>query len=136
MSYTPTNWKKGDVVTSEKLNNMESGIAGAGQLVVEFSWNYDGADPVLVANKTISEINAFVEENGCTNITGIILFAGETADKGGRVLPLKQYANVGYMPNKCIFQNVSLGTSTIDFGIYEIDENGANFYELHYPINS
>lgn len=33
MSYTPTEWKTGDVITAEKLNNMESGIAGAGGLL-------------------------------------------------------------------------------------------------------
>lgn len=26
MSYTPTNWQTGDVITAEKLNNMEAGI--------------------------------------------------------------------------------------------------------------
>lgn len=26
MSYTPTEWKTGDVITADKLNNMESGI--------------------------------------------------------------------------------------------------------------
>lgn len=30
MSYTPTEWKTGDVITAEKLNNIESGIVGAG----------------------------------------------------------------------------------------------------------
>lgn len=30
MSYDPTNWKSGDVVTSAKLNKMEQGIANAG----------------------------------------------------------------------------------------------------------
>ena len=35
MSYTPTEWKTGDVITAEKLNNMESGIV-AGQNNVEF----------------------------------------------------------------------------------------------------
>ena len=29
MSYTPTNWKRGDVITAEKLNNMEQGIRNA-----------------------------------------------------------------------------------------------------------
>ena len=29
MSYNKTNWKSGDVVTSEKLNKMENGIADA-----------------------------------------------------------------------------------------------------------
>lgn len=27
MSYTPTNWQTGDVITAEKLNKMEGGIA-------------------------------------------------------------------------------------------------------------
>jgi len=29
MTYTPTNWKRGDVVTSEKLNKLENGVASA-----------------------------------------------------------------------------------------------------------
>ena len=28
MSYTPTDWKTGDTIFAEQLNNMESGIAG------------------------------------------------------------------------------------------------------------
>ena len=28
-TYVPTNWKTGDVITATKLNNMETGIAGA-----------------------------------------------------------------------------------------------------------
>lgn len=34
MSYTPTNWKAGDVVTSAKLNKMEQGIAAGGGIRV------------------------------------------------------------------------------------------------------
>lgn len=34
MSYTPTNWKTGDVVTSEKLNKLENGVATAGGVLV------------------------------------------------------------------------------------------------------
>ena len=30
MSYTPTEWKSGDVITSAKLNKLEQGVAGAG----------------------------------------------------------------------------------------------------------
>lgn len=30
MSYEPTNWKTGDVVTSAKLNKLEQGVAGGG----------------------------------------------------------------------------------------------------------
>lgn len=34
MSYTPTNWKAGDIVTSAKLNKMEQGIAASGGIRV------------------------------------------------------------------------------------------------------
>lgn len=30
MSYTKTNWNNGDVITAEKLNNIESGVEAAG----------------------------------------------------------------------------------------------------------
>lgn len=37
MSYTPTTWATGDVITEEKLNNIESGILNApGVAVFEF----------------------------------------------------------------------------------------------------
>lgn len=30
MSYTPTEWSSGDLITAERLNKMENGIAGSG----------------------------------------------------------------------------------------------------------
>lgn len=42
MSYEPTNWKAGDVVTSAKLNKMEQGIAaGGGIRIVHLTTNDD-----------------------------------------------------------------------------------------------
>lgn len=48
MSYTPTTWATGDVITAEKLNNIENGIANAGSgtsagnaVVFEFTATYD-----------------------------------------------------------------------------------------------
>lgn len=34
MGYEKTNWKTGDVVTSEKLNNLENGVADAGDYII------------------------------------------------------------------------------------------------------
>ena len=34
MSYTPTNWKDGDLVTSAKLNKIEQGIAAGGGILI------------------------------------------------------------------------------------------------------
>lgn len=37
MAYTPTVWATGDVITAEKLNKAENGIAAAGAYIVEMS---------------------------------------------------------------------------------------------------
>ena len=53
MSYTPTEWATGDVVTADKLNKIEEGIAGAvGVLVATCDPTTDTLD------KTWSDINA------------------------------------------------------------------------------
>lgn len=53
MSYTPTDWKNGDIITEERLDHMEQGIAdansGSGVLVV--------TDTEGTLNKTWQEIN-------------------------------------------------------------------------------
>jgi len=51
MSYEPTVWKKGDIVTSEKLNKIENGIANCGNIMVV---NYD--PEVNRTDKTWQEI--------------------------------------------------------------------------------
>ena len=35
MAYTPTEWKDGDVITAEKLNNIESGITESDFFIVK-----------------------------------------------------------------------------------------------------
>ena len=49
MAYTPTTWATGDVITQEKLNNIEQGIV---QAVLGVGWNDDGSG----LNKTWQEI--------------------------------------------------------------------------------
>lgn len=45
MAYTPTEWATGDVITAEKLNKAENGIAAATTVVcqVEFSEDHSSA---------------------------------------------------------------------------------------------
>lgn len=73
MSYEPTNWKSGDVVTSAKLNKMEQGIANAGGALVVA--NNNGT-----LNKTWKEIHdaaplVWVEEDGGYFALGAVLEA-------------------------------------------------------------
>ena len=53
MSYEPTNWKTGDVVTSAKLNKLENGVADAGGVLAVHSV-YEDENRVL--DKTWNEI--------------------------------------------------------------------------------
>lgn len=66
MSYEPTNWKSGDVVTSAKLNKLEQGVADAcGGLIVHASLTFDKtSDSVVLSNveETIDEILAAIAE--------------------------------------------------------------------------
>ena len=58
MSYTPTQWKSGDVVTSEKLNKMEGGIAAGNLFVVtvDYAENSTEENLVYTSDKSAGEI--------------------------------------------------------------------------------
>jgi len=55
MAYTKTTWTDGDIVTSEKLNHMEDGIANSGVMVIN---DTDGT-----LDKTWQEIHDAMEAN-------------------------------------------------------------------------
>ena len=58
MSYQPTNWKNGDVITADKLNHMEDGIVDGsdGNSVFNVSKIYDEQIGAIVFDKTWQEI--------------------------------------------------------------------------------
>ena len=59
MAYTPTEWKTGDVITAPKLNNIEQGIVGAGNvLLLRFDLETGQAD------KTWNEIANYMANGG------------------------------------------------------------------------
>ena len=66
MSYTPTEWKTGDIITAYKLNNMESGIVNApGVAVFEFEVITDN-DNQVVTDVTVAKVaNAYKSGKLC-----------------------------------------------------------------------
>ena len=81
MAYTPTEWKNGDVITAEKLNNIEDGVEEAlecnphlyfegtvsGSNVTPTSkWNYTAAEvkEMVLTNKIIPHIGAYLTSQG------------------------------------------------------------------------
>ena len=64
MSYEPTNWQTGDVITAEKLNKLEGGVAGAGNVItVTVSGRISSSNPPTVDNisHTFAEARELVE---------------------------------------------------------------------------
>lgn len=55
MSYTEQTWANGDIITAEKLNHMEDGIAGAGG-VFSVPTTFDEQTGTVTCTKTWKEI--------------------------------------------------------------------------------
>ena len=67
MSYTPTTWHGGDVLSAEAMNKIENGIANAGSGALEVERISDG-DGGYVLDKTWQEIydafpNVYIIDN-------------------------------------------------------------------------
>ena len=92
MSYTPTEWTSGDVITAEKLNKIENGVAESGGDDIDLN-------PVIVTysqpsgwecDYTLSELAAFIE-SGKTLIAKYYDESSPTAC----FLPLDSFYNNG-----------------------------------------
>ena len=79
MSYTPTEWQTGDTITAEKLNNMESGIAGA---VVSFNAEYffdpDEAISRIILFASPAEVQTAFQAGAIINARGTFTSLGVT----------------------------------------------------------
>ena len=57
MSYTPHEWDTGEVITAEKLNHIEQGIAGADYDVIL----HDDGDEVVIVKGTFASTQAAIK---------------------------------------------------------------------------
>ena len=75
MAYSPTEWKTGDVISAEKLNKLENGVAGgggggsSGLFPITLTWNADWSTASL--NKTFAEIKTAIESGLFPYVTSI-----------------------------------------------------------------
>ena len=77
MAYEKTTWQSGDVVTSEKLNNIENGIANMSMVIHTTD---DGAQYVM--DKTFGEIlEAFTSGTFITVNLTVLHEGGEASDE-------------------------------------------------------
>ena len=94
MSYTPTEWQSGDIVTSTKLNKLENGLAaaasGGGVMVVNTALNE--AETAYVMDKTAGEImsaaqTGLVVVGWLADGTGLTWIIPEVYDWGDGEIP-------------------------------------------------
>ena len=111
MSYTPTEWATGDVITADKLNNMEDGIVKGVRLIkVNVNLNEDGE---ATFGMTCGEIKAIIMGGGVIYLNLISTHDGQTI-----------CAQV--LPEQCRFKEG--GGGTIVFGGIDLNANTDNDY--------
>ena len=104
MSYTPTEWATGDVITAEKLNNMESGIAVGQELFIIHATGVaqtPGAQSTPVIDKTYGEIANAIQQG---KIPVMIVDASQSGSQGLNIIPLGSFAGE---PNYTITFNIT-----------------------------
>ena len=97
MSYTPTDWKTGDTIFAEQLNNMEAGIVGGQELLIIHATGVGGTPdtpgtPVL--DKTYEEISDAIQHGKIP----LIVVEREGGAANVMVLTLASFADgLGYL---------------------------------------
>lgn len=82
MAYTPTVWETGDVITAEKLNNMECGIEAATPLILTETEDSEAGTYTL--SETAGTIKTAFDSGRV-----VLLVHAQTLDVGLRVPVLK-----------------------------------------------
>lgn len=83
MSYEPTVWQTGDVVTSQKLNKLEQDVAdagggGGGVVPIKITITEDGGATVYTANMTALEIKTALQADSLIVLSNIVMNEGAT----------------------------------------------------------
>ena len=101
MSYTPTVWASGDIVTSTKLNKLENGVASAGGGGSVLIVNVDGNGTL---DKTWQEIHDALEEG-----TYVVVVEKQSADS------VIQYHLTTAIPKGFMYVVATTDSSNISF---------------------
>ena len=108
MSYEPTVWKTGDIVTSEKLNKLENGVKDAGgKTIIECHLSFDQETGMATATNLGAAFDALdaiaadmsLAANYALVITGLDDFiGGESSFPGGYCDALASFYDKTYKP--------------------------------------
>ena len=142
MAYQKTTWQNGDVITAQKLNNIQNGIeditgssgsnSGGGTLFVPLNVSEDHGNISYTATKTAHEIIAavnagltvtFKADEGQTamtaNLVSFTLFPGDTEGSVNA-----HFALATYIDNDGRLKGMELFCSSLDdYPVYSYQDN-------------
>lgn len=116
MAYTPTSWQNGDVITAEKLNNMESGIAAALPVFL-VTFSYDDGTDTYVADHTFAEIATAAQ-------AGNILMICMEDEVSGNRYGYGSYSQYGFWGT--YYEIASAGGSSYEFDVVQFNISPEN----------
>ena len=76
MSYTPTEWKTGDIVTAQKLNKIETGIGGNHIEII----NVVNDNGTMTKDKTFNEIFEIIQNGNLPILRAVAHFSSAPYD--------------------------------------------------------
>lgn len=100
MSYNKTTWATGDIVTAEKLNNIENGIVNNNIYMVSVISNVDESteDETLTLNKTWQEIFDAAQSGRLVKFTHTIVEEYPDIEELFHEIRYMDLAMIGYGP--------------------------------------
>ena len=114
MSYTPTTWVTGDIVTADKLNKLENGVASgtsSGALIVILPNEYGGTTD-KTAGEVIDAIN-----NG-----GTVIFKKEEEQAESTYFKFEPLTNLEYYEYDGEISSIAASTYNNGFQASSLDE--------------
>lgn len=107
MAYEPTQWRSGDTITSERLNKMEQGIAGSGDVYVLHTTMTKTTDENNHLTTTYSRVE--LREDGLP----ILLIIDNVIDGGDNTTWAVTYGLMSYNDEKFYYNDyISVNRST------------------------
>lgn len=110
MAYEPTQWRSGDTITSERLNKMEQGIAGSGDVYVLHTTETVTPAETEGGEETVTFSSVELREDGLP-ICLIIDNAFNVSDNTtyASIKPLERYDNETFYYTNDLIINRSTG---------------------------
>lgn len=97
MAYSPTEWHNGDIISAEKLNKLENGVANgsasSGLFPITLTWNADWS--IATLNKTFSEIKTALQSGLFPFVTSV------SEDSGSYSLDIYSLEQIGIDTEGC-----------------------------------